>query len=251
MKPARPPEPAIVHRDDDLLVLDKPPFLPTTSPDGGDCLVARAKRLDPRAERLHPTSRLDAEVTGLVTFARSTRAIEAVAAARAEGRYRRRYLALAAGALVGDVLTWDFPIAIDPRDPRRRVIAEHPDAKPSRTLAEPERALADATLLVLFPQTGRTHQLRLHASHVGHPLLGDAHYGGARRVALPTGRMLAFPRVMLHCAEIVLPRVRGEGALTLRADIPSDFRDAFRALAQADTDEALVRAASRAPRALS
>ena len=69
---------AIVHRDAELLVVNKPSGLPTTSPDGGDCLVARVHELDPDAPRLHPTSRLDAEVSGLVTFARTARATEAL-----------------------------------------------------------------------------------------------------------------------------------------------------------------------------
>ncbi len=247
MKPEKKPlAPTIIHRDEHVLVLDKPAFLPTTSPDEGDCLVRRAHALDPRAERLHPTSRLDAEVTGVVTFARTTHAIEAIAHARATGHYRRRYIALASGVMdVGASLVWDGPIDIDPRDARRRVIADGPHAKASLTLAEPSCLLGTSTLLVLWPRTGRTHQLRLHASAAGHALLGDAHYGGPRRIARGDGHMVAFARVMLHCAEVVLLSLVGKGELSLRAPLPDDFVAAFIALG--GERQALDEAATRMP----
>ena len=126
----------VVHRDAHFLVLSKPPRLPTTHPTGGDCLVRRAATLDPDAPHLHASSRLDAEVTGMVTFARTKRANEALRRARHEGRYGRLYLAL---AMAPDAPTlaeaWTEAIAMDPADPRRRraVPAGTADAKESRT----------------------------------------------------------------------------------------------------------------------
>jgi 23S rRNA-/tRNA-specific pseudouridylate synthase len=99
---------------------------------------------------------------------------------------------------------------------------------------------------VLWPRTGRTHQLRVHAAHAGHALLGDAPYGGPKRLARADGRMVAFPRVMLHCAEVILPGIRS-GTLELRAPVPTDFAEAFFALG--GTADALAVAASRPPRA--
>ena len=116
-------EPRIVHKDDELLVLFKPPGLPTTAPDAGDCLVSRALRLDPQAPRLHPSSRLDAEVSGLVTFARTKRATHVLLRARQEGRYRRRYMGLTLNGLSDEPGhgVWEGSIGIDPADPRRRL----------------------------------------------------------------------------------------------------------------------------------
>src|ERR1700755_3605750 len=85
----------VLHRDAELLVLWKPAGLPTTSPDGRGCLTELAAQLDPAAPHLHASSRLDAEVTGIVTFARTTRAIEHLLEARRSGRYERFYLGLA------------------------------------------------------------------------------------------------------------------------------------------------------------
>ena len=235
----------IVHRDDALLVLAKPSGLPTTSPDPReDCLVRRAAKLDPDAPRLHPTSRLDAEVSGLVTFARTKEANQAILAARREGRYGRLYLAIATTAPTPPGGRWSWAIGIDPRDPRRR--RAHPAGAASSNAPSFEgggvdRAAhaaslreattdyaviaetAEATLLALRPRTGRTHQLRVHAAEAGSPLVGDVHYGGVRRVTRANGRVVRAPRVMLHCASVDVPDVAAAGTLRLRLPVLDDF----------------------------
>tara|TARA_B100001750_G_scaffold20377_1_gene13831 strand:+ start:2708 stop:3418 length:711 start_codon:yes stop_codon:yes gene_type:complete len=216
----------VVHRDAHLLVLSKPPRLPTTHPSGGDCLVRRATALDPDAPHLHASSRLDAEVTGMVTFARTKRANEALRRARREGRYGRLYLAL---AIAPDAPTladaWTEAIAMDPADPRRRraVPPGTADAKASRTHPALRAHVGPLALLALRPQTGRTHQLRVHAAAHGLPLFGDVHYGGEKRLVLPDGRVLTARRTLLHCAALTLPRVEGTGELHLRLPPPPDF----------------------------
>ncbi|MFO0715124.1 MAG: RluA family pseudouridine synthase [Sandaracinus sp.] len=212
--------PRVLHRDDDFLVIDKPSGLATTSPDGGDCLATRVRALDPRAERCHPSSRLDVEVTGLVIFARTSRGIDAVLRAREEGRYARRYVALARGLTDADArgttdhAEWRWEIAIDPRDPRKRRALE-PGQRGDRAQHAHTRARvlsrSGLTLcLCLEPITGRTHQLRVHAARAGVPLLGDVAYGGARRITAIDGEVVLCPRVALHCLAVVLPDVRGE-----------------------------------------
>ncbi len=220
----------IVHRDAQLLVVLKPSGLATTSPDGGDCLVARVRELDPEAPRLHPTSRLDAEVSGLVTFARTARATEILLEARRTHTYRRLYLALVAQPPVDDFGRWEEPIGVDPRDRRRRRVApEDLEAKPSATRFE-VRARGELALLALFPETGRTHQLRVHCAHAGSPIFGDAIYGGERRLVRANGRVVSARRVMLHCAALDLPNPAGMGRLPLRAPVPSDFASVWRAV---------------------
>ena len=125
-------EPTVVWRDEALLVLDKPARLPTTSPSGGDCLTARARAIDPHAPHLHPTSRLDAEVTGLVTFARTRAANRVLLEARAQGRYRRLYLGIAAASPEPPEGEWDWPISIDVRDARLRTVEPGPGTRADR-----------------------------------------------------------------------------------------------------------------------
>jgi 23S rRNA-/tRNA-specific pseudouridylate synthase len=231
----------ILYRDADLLVLFKPAGLPTTSPDGRGCLTEIAARLDPDATRLHASSRLDAEVTGIVTFARTTRAIEGLLAARRDGQYERYYLGLAVGAPSPTAGEFDWPIDRDPRDPRKRVALDHPRAARSgkRSAGTAQEALTryrvlgslpSAALLLLSPLTGRTHQLRVHVARAGVPLLGDRHYGGPQRCTLPDGRVVRAGRVMLHCARVRLPNIGDGTRLTLDAPIPDDFRAVWLAL---------------------
>jgi 23S rRNA-/tRNA-specific pseudouridylate synthase len=241
----------VLHRDADLLVLYKPAGIATTSPDGRNCLTELAAQLDPRAPRLHASSRLDAEVTGVVTFARTTRAIEGLLAARREGRYERYYLGLATGPLQPAAGELDWPIDRDPRDPRKRVALERAahSGRKGRSTAQEARtryrvlsALPSAALLLLSPLTGRTHQLRVHVARAGVPLLGDRHYGGPVKSTLPDGRVVRAGRVMLHCARVRLPRFDAADMLTLDAPIPDDFRAVWLGLGgtAADLDDALA-----------
>jgi 23S rRNA-/tRNA-specific pseudouridylate synthase len=215
----------VIHHDADLLVIDKPSGMPTTSPDGRGCLAEWARAYDADAPRMHASSRLDAEVTGLVTFARSDRAIQQLLAARREGHYRRFYLGLASRAPMPSAGDWRAAIALDPANARKRRALD-PEAAQAQeawsrywTLSE----LPLGALLLLRPETGRTHQLRVHAAHAGVALLGDKHYGGPVRQVLPDGRVLAARRVMLHCARLVLPGIGRDEPLVLGALVPADM----------------------------
>ncbi|MCA9533605.1 MAG: hypothetical protein KC593_08005 [Myxococcales bacterium] len=221
----------IVHRDAALLVLAKPSGLPTTTPDDADCVVRRAQQLDPDAERLHATSRLDAEVSGLVTFARTPQAAEALREARAQGRYGRRYIALTLTPPAEHEGAWDGTIAIDPRDRRKRVVGPGAQEKHARSRFTVHERLTHGALLYLFPETGRTHQLRVHALAAGAPLFGDRVYGGPTRATAEDGRVVTARRTMLHCAALQLPDVAaGQGQLSLSLLPPADFVSAYQGL---------------------
>jgi len=221
------PKVEIVYRDRDLLVLDKPAGLPTTSPDpSAETLVRVAALLDPEAERLHPSSRLDAEVSGLVTFARNPSATRFLLDARAAGRYERVYLALALTPPSPAQGEWSGAIAIDPRDKRKRRVQDDEragSAKPASTVYRTLARGAHGAVLWLEPRTGRTHQLRVHAAAAGSPLFGDRAYGGPARLVLADGRVVAARRVMLHCTRIGLPPRPYAPRLELERLPPPDF----------------------------
>jgi 23S rRNA pseudouridine1911/1915/1917 synthase len=213
----------VAHVDAHILVLNKPSGLPTTRPDEGPCLVRAARALDQGAELTHPTSRLDAEVSGLVTFARTRIANEALREARASGTYARLYLGLALPHEHDLPSRVETEIGIDLRDPRRRVIDGGRDRKRAVSVVGVRARTPHVVLLELRPQTGRTHQLRLHAAHVGVPLLGDVIYGGARRVTLPNGAVVRASRVMLHCSRLELPGIAGGASVVAESRPPEDF----------------------------
>lgn len=241
-------EARVVHRDAALLVVEKPSGLATTAPDSGDCLVRRVERLDPDAPRLHPTSRLDAGVSGLLTFARTKEATEALAAARRSGDYGRLYLGLAQGVPSAREGRWEYGVGIDPADSRKRLADVGKASKTAATRYRVAEVAADMSLLELRPETGRTHQLRVHAQAAGFPLLGDRSYGGPARVVLPDGRVISVRRVMLHCAALCLPNVAEGGMLCLEAPVPEDFQRVWSALGGAESALLLKPGAGARPR---
>jgi len=222
----------VLYRDADLLVLDKPSGLPTTRPDPGPSLVSVARGLDPDATRLHPSSRLDVEVTGVVTFARTERATAHLLQARELGRYTRGYLALVARAPGSEQGEWNAAIGIDPRDRTLRRVADASatSAKPARTSYRVMWQRSGCAALWLQPHTGRTHQLRVHAAHAGSPIYGDRAYGGAQRLVLSDGRAVAARRTLLHCARVTIPALEGGQALVLEAPVPDDMLGFARAV---------------------
>jgi 23S rRNA-/tRNA-specific pseudouridylate synthase len=222
----------IVYRDQHLLVLDKPVGIATTAPDGGPSLFAIARQLDPHAPVLHPLSRLDTQVSGLVTFVRTPHANQVAIEARKLGTLRRAYLGLTArppGAVSGD---WRFPIAIDVRDPKhRRALSEQDEraqasgVKDAHTRYRVHASAGPLAALDLWPVTGRTHQLRVHASAAGCPLAGDPAYGGDKRITLANGRILSAGRAMLHCAAFRMPDPAADGGAVIELALaaPADM----------------------------
>jgi len=200
-----------LYADDTLLLFDKPAGLlavPGRGPDRQDCLSARAQTDYPDALIVH---RLDQATSGLMLMARGTTAQRALSRAFAARAVGKRYVAVVDGVLnAPDNLDgWgviDLPIMIDwPNRPRR--IIDPPHGKPSVTRW---RVLArlpgthPCTRVELEPVTGRSHQLRVHLSALGHPILGDELYAPPAVQAL-SGRLL------LHaCALEFAHPVKGE-----------------------------------------
>jgi len=198
------PDLHLIHEDPHLLVFDKPAGLlcvPGRGEDKQDCLSARAVRRWPDALVVH---RLDMATSGLVLMARSLAMQRALGDAFATRQVGKRYEAIVDGLLpLSD--KWaliDAPLMADwPRRPLQKVDAA---GKPSQTRWRvkrqwPER---DASHLWLEPLTGRSHQLRVHLLSIGHPILGDALYGGeAVRQRAPRLLLHATMLEFMHPAE--------------------------------------------------
>lgn len=216
------PEPTdaleVIHEDDALIALNKPPGLlavPGRGPDKTDCLSGRAQQRWPDALVVH---RLDQATSGLMLLARGAAVQRALSAAFAERRILKRYQALVHGRLqppgtgATDWHTIDLPLRLDwPRRPRSVVDRER--GKPSQTLwqALAWDAAQNTTRLALQPVTGRSHQLRVHLQAIGHPIAGDALYGPDDDPA---------PRLMLHACTLALAHPVSGAALMLRSPVP-------------------------------
>lgn len=217
--------PQIIHHDEQLLIVDKPPGLPTTAPTSTEpCLVHWIRERFPHL-RLHATSRLDSPVSGLVTFTLTQRANRQLLDARRSGSYERVYMGITVHEVPADEGEWSWPISMDPTNPKRRVAGPGRGEREALTRYRVAARTPSATLLQLLPVTGRTHQLRVHAARAGAVLFGDSLYQGERRKVLPDGSVVTARRVMLHCARVSFPSPSGAG------------RASFEAPARADTEK--------------
>lgn len=185
--PPRKPWLSPVYVDDDLILLDKPSGLltvPGKTPDLADCLEARAMAEWPGARIVH---RLDMDTSGLLVLARNAAACRHLGM-QFEKRYvAKRYIARVAGVMAEEAGTVDLPLRCDwPNRPLQMVC--HERGKPSLTEWRVLAREDDATRVLLLPQTGRSHQLRVHMLALGHPILGDSFYGDRD----------SAPRLQLH-----------------------------------------------------
>jgi 23S rRNA pseudouridine1911/1915/1917 synthase len=216
----------LIHADDHLAAVDKPAGLPsqaTLTGDRGTLPDLAARLLGGAVEIVH---RLDRETSGVVVLARTRETAAALAEAFRTGTPRKTYLALCARAPDPPEGRIDAPIGKDPRRAGSRRVSSGGDAAATRyrTLAVgPGAALVEAR-----PETGRTHQIRVHLAHLGAPLLGDPRYGGPRRVGGVEVR-----RVMLHALRLEIAHPATGEAMAFEAPVPQDFREVERALLQA------------------
>ncbi len=236
---ARPREPAVapadaallraclLHRDDDVLVLNKPPGLAVQ---GGSGLLDRhldamleALRFE-AADRPRLVHRLDKDTSGILVLARNARAATKLADAFRHKSARKVYWALVAG--VPKIKRGRIDLALAKSGGRgfERMRADEAEGKRAVTLyAIVETAGRKAAWLALMPLTGRTHQLRAHCEALGTPIVGDGKYGAA----FLTGAVSR--KLHLHARSLVIPHPSG-GEIAVVAPLPAHMRESWRLL---------------------
>ena len=191
-------EAAIIHEDREFLVIDKPAGIASHGGSGvsfGAIELLRAARPRDTLELAH---RLDRDTSGVLVLTRKRSALTALQAAIREGRVEKRYLALVQGALPKPRLTVDAPLRKSVLQGGERMVRVDADGKESRSRFTELERYADASLVEVALETGRTHQIRVHAQHLGHPLAGDEKYG--EREFNKAMRDLGLKRLFLHAA---------------------------------------------------
>ncbi len=209
---APPDDPLVIlHHDHEVLLVDKPPGLlsvPGKGPDLADCLIARLALIFPQVLLVH---RLDRDTSGVMIFA-LTRHAQRHLGLQFEKRYTRKtYVARVWGEMAEKTGTVDLPLKVDWENrPLQRV-----DHAEGRSAVTDWRALKKGngeSRVRLMPQTGRSHQLRVHMREIGHPILGDPFYA--------TGPARDFPRLMLHSESLQFRHPDGGKGTKIRATAP-------------------------------
>ena len=224
----------VLYEDDELVAVDKPAGMVVHPAPGNwsgtlvNALMGRGQGLAEGSapDRAGLVHRLDKETSGLLLVAKTDRAHRVLSAALAARRIRRRYACLAWGHLDADLVTVDRPIGRAPNDRTRMTVRE--GGRTARTDFHRLARFDSAELLRAQLHTGRTHQIRVHLSAIGHPVVGDDTYGGGggrRMVGLP------LKRHFLHAAWLVFNHPVSGEEMDLRSPLPPDLKHALATVA--------------------
>jgi 23S rRNA pseudouridine1911/1915/1917 synthase len=219
----------ILFEDDDLLVLNKPAGV-VMHPGAGhaqhtlvNALLAHCTNLSGIGGRERPgiVHRLDKETSGCLVVAKNDATHRDLSKQFAARTMQKIYLALVAGIPRKSTGVIDAAIARHPVHRQRMSIARR-QGRAAKTEYRVLRTGADMSLLECTLHSGRTHQIRVHLHHLGHPVLGDKLYGGKRAGA--------FPRQMLHAWKLAFRHPRTGEVMTFEAPVPPDFAEAMQVL---------------------
>ncbi|MHA1128154.1 MAG: RluA family pseudouridine synthase [Alphaproteobacteria bacterium] len=202
----------IIHRDDELLIVNKPSGLlsvPGRLAEHKDSLETRLRALYPDTLLVH---RLDVPTSGVMVFALTKAAQRHIGMQFERRQTRKTYVARVWGHVVEGTGHIDLPLIVDwPNKPRQKVC--HETGKPSQTDWVVLEREAKATRVRLHPTTGRTHQLRVHMMAIGHSILGDRFYAD-------DAALMAADRLQLHAEELVLRHPVGGAEMVFTSKVP-------------------------------
>ncbi len=209
----------VVHLDDHLAVVDKPAGLvvhPAPSHQGPTLVDELAEILGGGADPERPgiVHRLDKETSGLLVVARDDASHAALQEKVRQREVERVYLALAAGRLGSRTGTIDAPIGRASRQ-RHRMAVSGAASRQARTHFEVLELLSAESYLEVKLETGRTHQIRAHFGAIGHPLVGDATYGGEEKYGLS--------RQFLHAHRLAFAHPATGEPMSFRSELPADL----------------------------
>lgn len=206
----------ILHEDEHLLVLDKPAGLAVHGGSGislGAIELLRAAR--PDCHYLELVHRLDRDTSGCLLVAKKRSALRNLHEQLREGRVEKEYLALLTGDWQGDVREVDFPLLVEHRQNGERHVRTGADGKAALTRFFPQERFANAVLCRVELLTGRTHQIRVHAAAIGHPVAGDTRYG-----SVGAEHKINVDRLFLHARMIAVVHPADSRTVKFESPLP-------------------------------
>ena len=211
----------IFYEDEEILIVNKPVGMmvhPASGQYSGtlvNALLHHCKNLSCVNEPLRPgiVHRLDKETSGLMIVAKNNSAHVNLARQFERHAVHKRYIASVEGLVEFDEGLIDAPLTRHPRHREKKAVAFNDEAKHAETFYRVLKRFEKTTLLALFPRTGRTHQLRVHMTHLGHPILGDEKYGKKK----------SFGRLALHAQSIGFLHPKTSKYIEFSTKIPGEF----------------------------
>lgn len=190
----------VFYEDEDLLVINKPSGMLVHPAQGCytgtlvNALLYHCQYLSDVNTSFRPgiVHRLDRETSGLMVIAKNNKTHANLARQFEKRHVKKRYIALVEGSIEFDEGLIDASLGRHPRHREKKSVVFDEDARKAKTFYRVVKRFDRATLVALYPQTGRTHQLRVHMAYLGHPILGDDKYG----------KRNLFPRLALHAQSL-------------------------------------------------
>jgi len=234
----------VLYEDEHLLAIDKPPGMvvhPAPGARRGTVVNALLHHLGTLAgvgdpDRPGIVHRLDRDTSGVLLVARTPRALEGLAKQFRDRTLSKRYVAVVHGTVRPSSGVIDQAIGRHPHH-RQRMSIRPRGGRAAVTRFEVAERLPGATLLRLAPETGRTHQLRVHLAAIGHPIVADRLYGSrARRggTAAVAAALEACPRQALHAESLAFAHPISGAPVVVRAALPADLKALLKALRSAE-----------------
>ncbi|NIR61163.1 MAG: RluA family pseudouridine synthase [Gammaproteobacteria bacterium] len=214
---------AVLYEDEAVLVLDKPAGLAAHGGTGLQFGVMEALRvLRPEDTGLGLAHRLDRATSGCLLLGKSRAAVRRLQRMMRAGEVDKGYLALLAGHWSGGERTVEVPLLTHARERGERTVRADAAGKAASTRFVPRIQYRDAVLVEAYLGTGRTHQIRVHAAHLGHPVAGDERYGD--EAFNRTMRARGLKRLFLHAHILSFPPSNGARRVELSAPLPAELR---------------------------
>lgn len=226
---------AIIHEDRDLIVVNKPAGIAVHGGSGLSFGVIETLRaIHPQLQELELVHRLDRETSGCLLVAKRRAVLRELHALLRERDMEKRYLALVVGRWPFGRKTIELPLKTNLRQGGERVVRVHPGGQPALTTFRPQEHFGKlATLLDVTLGTGRTHQIRVHAAHAGHPIAGDEKYGDRARDAQLESYGLR--RMFLHAHVLKFERRGAHEPFEISAPLPPELQHVLERLRAART----------------
>ncbi|MFM8330491.1 MAG: 23S rRNA pseudouridine(955/2504/2580) synthase RluC [Candidatus Methylumidiphilus sp.] len=218
-------ESRILHEDEDFLVVDKPAGMAVHGGSGLSYGVIEGLRaIRPQAKFLELVHRLDRETSGCLLIAKKRGALRHLHELfRADHQVKKVYVALLGGVWARKQLLVDAPLQKNILQSGERMVKVAKDGKPAQTEFRRLRKFADATLVEANLFTGRTHQIRVHALHMGHAIACDERYGDEAQNQ--AWRRLGLKRLFLHAAELSFPHPRDQRPFQVKAPLADELQE--------------------------
>lgn len=215
-------ERAILYEDQRLLAIDKPAGVAVHGGSGLSYgVIEGLRKLRPDARHLELVHRLDRDTSGCLLISKKRSALRMLHELLRANRVDKRYLALLAGRWKQARADVEAPLAKNLLSGGERMVRVHPSGKASHTRFQCLESFADATLVEAQLFTGRTHQIRVHAAHLGHPVLGDAKYGD--EAANRQMRDLGLRRLFLHAHSLAFDWPGESGGFRVQSRLPEEL----------------------------